>query len=109
MPNWSDSTGTRSSMPWNSDAKSRSGGSRSGENPKQRMPSRSKLLASVPPLIVNGTGRAPSSSALSAATIESTSGPSNVVSTALSCTSHSRWMPSPIRPASWRSNSSCWP
>src|SRR4051794_8220628 len=82
MPNRSDSTGTRSSMPWNSEAKSRSAGSRSGENPKQRMPSRSKLLASVPPPMVNGTGRAPSSSALRAATIWSTTGPPHGVSPA---------------------------
>ena len=33
VPNFSASTGTRSSMPWNSEAKSRSGGSRSGANP----------------------------------------------------------------------------
>ena len=33
VPNVSASTGTRSSMPWNSDAKSSSGGSRSGAKP----------------------------------------------------------------------------
>ena len=32
-PNCSDSTGTRSSTPWNSEVKSRSGGSCSGANP----------------------------------------------------------------------------
>ena len=70
-------------------------GACSGEKPKQRMPRVSKLLASVPPLMVNGTGRAPGSSAFSAATIRSTDGPSNVVSTAWSWTGHSRVTPSP--------------
>ena len=42
-------------MPWNSEAKSRSGGSRSGENPKQRMPSSMNDLASVPPESMYGT------------------------------------------------------
>ena len=43
-PNCSPSTGTRSSMPWNSAAKFRSAGSRSGAKPKQRMPSVAERL-----------------------------------------------------------------
>ena len=54
--------------------KFRSAGSRSGEKPKQRMPSRANALASVPPESMYGTGRAPGSSARSAAAIASTSG-----------------------------------
>ena len=49
VPNFSASTGTRSSMPWNMPMKSSSGGRLSGENPKQRMPSRLNDFASVPP------------------------------------------------------------
>ena len=85
-------------------------GSRSGEKPKQRMPSSLKRLASVPPDSVYGTGRAPASSALSAATIASTSAPSNVVSTACRRARATR-AGRPGRPArrAARSNSSSWP
>ena len=59
--------------------------------------------------IVYGTGRAPSSSARSAAAIASTSGAVEVVSTAWSWCSHSRTTPAPSSASSCRSNSSCWP
>ena len=48
-PNSNEATGTRSSMPWKRAVKSRSGGNCSGANPKQRMPSRDRAFASVPP------------------------------------------------------------
>ena len=72
MPNFSASTGTRSSTPWNSAAKSSSGGSRSGTKPKQRIPRRAKAFASVPPDSMYGTVRASGSAASSAAFIAST-------------------------------------
>lgn len=72
--------------------KSSSGGRRSGEKQKCRIPSRRNDLASVPAANMYGSRRAPGSRAPIAAAIASISDPSNVVSTG-DTVSHSRSMP----------------
>ena len=69
------STGTRSSTPWNMPAKSRSGGSRSGANPKHADAQPAERLRVRPAgQAVRAPAGAPGSSACSAAAIASTSG-----------------------------------
>ena len=105
MPNVSDSTGTRSSTPWNRAAKSSSGGNRSGMNPKQRMPRRAKCLASVPPESMYGTMRASGSTVSNEAFMASTRSPSNVVSYAGRDVIHSRSTSGPMSSSIVASNS----